>query len=127
MFHKRRVQNDLFARGGPPVLNREIPAWKRTFYRSKAWQECRKVVIDRQFNICADCIKNGDITPIDEVHHLTFLTPDNVGDPNISLNPDNCVGLCTVCHNRRHEKGFKGETRASRVWFDENGVPHSKK
>lgn len=109
------------------MLNRVIPAWKRRFYRSKAWQECRQIVIDRQFGICADCIENGDVTPIDEIHHLTFLTEDNVGDPSVSLNPDKCVGLCTNCHNKRHERGFKGKSSAPRVWFDENGMPHSKK
>lgn len=109
------------------MLNRVIPAWKRRFYRSKAWREVRQAVIDRQFNICADCLANGDLSPIDEVHHLTFLTEENVGDPNVSLNPDNCVGLCTNCHNKRHERGFKGTHGASRVWFDENGVPHSKR
>lgn len=108
------------------VLNRTIPAWKRRFYRSKAWQECRDVVIRRQFGICADCLANGDLKSIDEVHHLTDLTEGNVGDPSVSLDPDKCVGLCTTCHNKRHEKGFKGTSRASRVWFDENGVPHSK-
>lgn len=111
------------------MIERHIPAWKRRFYKSRGWQECRKVVIDRQHGLCADCLAAGELRPIDEVHHETFLTEGNVGDPNVSLDPKKCVGLCTECHNKRHEKGFKrgsGQGSPSRVWFDENGVPHRK-
>lgn len=98
--------------------------WQRRFYRSRGWQECRRLVWERQNGLCADCMSRGEFTPIDEVHHLTPLTELNVGNPKISLDPDNCVGLCRNCHNKRHEKGFK--TEPTRVWFDEQGRPMRK-
>ena len=97
--------------------------WQRRFYRSKAWQECRRAVWERQNGLCADCMERGELTPIDEVHHLVALTEENVGDPKVSLDPDRCVGLCRNCHNRRHEKGYKRQGQPTRVWFDEDGRP----
>ena len=111
-------------KGGGSMIERDIPAWKRRFYRSRGWQECRKVVIDRQHGLCADCMARGEYKPIAEVHHEEFLTEENVGDPTVSLNPKKCVGLCTECHNRRHDKGFKRDEKPGRVWFDADGNPH---
>jgi len=99
--------------------------WQRQFYRSRAWQACRQAVIDRQHGLCADCLKHGDYTPIADVHHVVELTEDNVGNPEISLNPDNCVGLCKECHNARHDRRF-GSGGKGRVWFDADGVPHAR-
>lgn len=81
------------------------------------------MVWGRQNGLCADCMDHGEFTPIDEVHHLTPLTEENVGDPRVSLNPDACVGLCRNCHNRRHDKGYKRADQPTRVWFDEQGRP----
>lgn len=97
--------------------------WQRRFYRSKAWQACRKTVWDRQHGLCADCMERGEYTPIDEVHHTVELNEFNVCDPRVSLDPAKCVGLCRNCHNRRHEKGYKRQSQPSRVWFDDDGRP----
>lgn len=97
--------------------------WQRRFYKSRAWQECRKLVWERQHGLCADCMDRGELTPIDEVHHLVELNEFNVTDPKVSLDPARCVGLCRNCHNRRHEKGYKKQDQPTRVWFDEQGRP----
>lgn len=49
-----------------------------------------------------------------EVHHIIHLTPDNVSNPEISLNLDNLMILCKDCHNKVHG-------RVGRVEFDKNG------
>lgn len=97
--------------------------WQRRFYRSKGWQACRQAVWERQHGLCADCMERGELTPIDEVHHLVELNEFNVTDPKVSLDPSKCVGLCRNCHNRRHEKGYKKQGQPGRVWFDEDGRP----
>lgn len=102
---------------------RKPAPWQRRFYRSKAWQECRALVWERQNGLCADCMERGELTPIDEVHHTVELTELNVGDPKVSLDPDRCVGLCILCHNARHGKGFKRQSKPTRVWFNEQGRP----
>jgi predicted kinase len=42
-----------------------------------------------------------------EVHHKTFLTPENINDPDITLGWDNLQLLCRPCHNAVHEKAYE--------------------
>ncbi|MBR2505860.1 MAG: HNH endonuclease [Bacilli bacterium] len=37
-------------------------------------------------------------------HRLYHLTPKNVTDPNITINQDNLILLCTECHNEEHQR-----------------------
>ena len=65
--------------------------------------------------LCQDCLAEGRYTPAEEVHHIEPLTPDNISDQSIALNPDNLVSLCRECHKARHS------TRRSRYEVDELG------
>ena len=73
------------------------------FYKSNIWRRVRQTILMRDNYLCQHCGK-----PATEVHHIKHLTEDNVNDPNISLNPDNLVSLCWVCHRREHriDSGF---------------------
>ena len=82
----------------------------RKFYRSKAWQGVREIVMQRDHYLCVDCLNENRITPAEEVHHIIELTPENINDANISLNEENLVSLCRECHKKRHgfrEKRYK--------------------
>lgn len=74
----------------------------RKFYKGKAWQSVRDYVMSRDARLCQDCLKKGKITTAEEVHHIVEITPDNINDPDITLNPDNLVSLCKECHAARH-------------------------
>lgn len=52
--------------------------------------------------LCEDCAKKGKVTPAEEVHHIKFITPENINDPNVTLNWNNLVALCRECHRKRH-------------------------
>lgn len=69
--------------------------------------------------LCAKCGK-----PAEEVHHKKHLTPENIGDPRITMNMDNLVSLCKDCHFAEHV-GDKGRQTAINdqypYEFDENG------
>lgn len=86
----------------------------KDFYQSKAWKEVRSYVFNCiDFGICRRCGNPGEI-----VHHKTYLTPKNINNPAISLNPDNLETLCRVCHALEHE----GEPATDKaLMFDENG------
>lgn len=56
----------------------------------------------RSAGLCEDCLKGNRYTPAEEVHHIIELTPENINDPNITLNPSNLVALCRECHRKRH-------------------------
>jgi 5-methylcytosine-specific restriction endonuclease McrA len=76
--------------------------WAEAFYKSKSWQACRAAAWSRDRGLCQDCLKSGRITPAEIVHHITELTPQNIGNPSISLNLDNLVSVCRECHAKRH-------------------------
>lgn len=80
-----------------------------TFYQSKEWVNLMQVIRqerlnDDGFNVCAYCgkpiLKKYDCIG----HHRIHLTPENVNDVSISLNPDNVDLVHARCHNRIHEK-----------------------
>lgn len=64
-----------------------------SFYHSKIWKETRKQILDRDQYTCNRCSGRAN-----EVHHIIELTPENINDPNITLNPDNLESLCHDCH-----------------------------
>lgn len=88
--------------------------YAKKFYKSKAWQKCRASYIQKVFGICEHCGKPGYI-----VDHIEEITPNNINDPDITLNHDNLQYLCTPCHNKK-TFGDQSVTRED-VMFDEEG------
>lgn len=76
--------------------------FSRGFYKTAAWKTCRDSYWRQKGGLCEDCLERGIITPGEEVHHLEELTPDNIGNPAVTLNYDNLRLLCHNCHMRRH-------------------------
>lgn len=78
-------------------------AFSRPFYKSKEWQACRLSYIKSVHYLCENCLERGMYVPGHEVHHVIELTPDNITDPAITLNPDNLRYLCHECHMSIHK------------------------
>lgn len=92
----------------------------KAFYASQQWQQVRYFCLMRDKYLCVEC---GH--PAEEVHHIIHLTPENIWDTKISLNPDNLKCLCRSCHFEAH-RGEHGKGRAKteetpEYYFDENG------
>ncbi|MBO7747367.1 HNH endonuclease [Paenibacillus sp. MWE-103] len=50
-------------------------------------------------------------------HHKIELTPENVHDYNISLNPDKVELICYDCHNKEHKRfGYQGNKEVFLVY-----------
>ena len=86
----------------------------KAFYNSKAWHMCREAYKQSVFGLCELCGQPGD-----EVHHKVHLSPDNINNPDITLNWDNLELLCASCHSKVHMSKY-GATRDD-VMFDEHG------
>lgn len=71
--------------------------WAEHFYRSAAWTNVRDAYFLSRHGLCERCEGVGKI-----VHHKTWLTPENINDPNITLSWDNLELLCQDCHNKVH-------------------------
>lgn len=93
--------------------------YAKKFYKSTAWIKCRSSFIAERISIdggvCQRCKEQlGYI-----VDHVEEITPDNINNPDITLNHSNFQYLCLVCHNI---KTFKKENATVEgVKFDENG------
>ncbi|MCR8635759.1 HNH endonuclease [Paenibacillus radicis (ex Xue et al. 2023)] len=74
----------------------------QSFYASQEWQTFRMVVINQRGLRCEHCqnrvTRSSELT----LHHIIELTPENVHDVNISLNPDNIMVVHHECHNQIH-------------------------
>lgn len=90
----------------------------KRFYKSKAWQQCRRAYIFKVHGLCERCLSKGIYTPGVIVHHKVLLTASNINDPSVSLNHDHLLYVCLECHNREHMGD--GATRED-VMFDSNG------
>lgn len=87
--------------------------FSKGFYNSKQWQTIREYILKRDNYLCIQCGK-----PAEEVHHKVWLTPENIGDPNITSNEDNLVSLCKDCHFETH-KGQRIEAMKKDIVSDE--------
>ena len=76
--------------------------YAESFYKSTTWQKTRELCIHRAGGLCERCLKEGLITPAVVVHHIKPITPENINDPNITLNQDNLMALCVDCHAKIH-------------------------
>lgn len=95
-------------------------AFAKPFYNSKAWTKSRNAYIDHRVAIdgglCEQCHDNiGYI-----VHHRIELTPENIGDVNISLAWSNFKYLCKDCHDT-HEGHGLNKAKPVEFLFDKDG------
>ena len=88
--------------------------YAKKFYRSKEWLRCRQSYIASKYGLCERCVDVGKI-----VHHKRYITPENIHDPNITLNHANLELLCQECHNKEHHS--RNSVTANGIRFDSNG------
>jgi len=86
----------------------------KKFYESESWKQCREYILVKYNKICQKCKEH----PAEIVHHIIWLTPSNINDPNITLGEDNLMPVCRECHAKIHE-GVSATV--DDVCFDENG------
>ena len=92
----------------------------RAFYQSAAWKKARAAYAKEKRGLCERCLAKGLYTPGVLVHHKTPLTPENITDENIALNPENLELLCRNHHAEAHDEIYRGRT-GRRYKFDELG------
>lgn len=76
--------------------------WATEFYSSTAWKKCRSQYLQQVGGLCEDCLEQGLYTPAEIIHHTIELTPVNINDPSISLNPEHLRAVCRECHAKAH-------------------------
>ena len=86
--------------------------FSKKFYKSKEWTNFRQqIIIDRMVDGVIKCEKCGRTIVESKqihIHHKTELTPANINDVMISLNPDYVEVICKGCHDEEHNRFCKG-------------------
>ena len=83
------------------------------FYKSRCWLRARAAYLEAKNHVCERCGRPATI-----VHHKRHITPENVTDPSVTLNPENFEALCHDCHNAEH---FGQGVTAPGLKFDGHG------
>ena len=94
--------------------------FSKSFYNSKEWENTRGYILRRDKYLCQHCGR-----PAEEVHHKIHLTPENIGDVKVTMNPENLVSLCKACHFEEHKGEHAKGRQAAEDYdytFDENGM-----
>ena len=96
------------------------------FYHSKAWRRTQEAYMAAPIDVpgvgtcppyvCERCFSAGRLSAAEIVHHIEWLTPDNIDDPDVALSWDNLMRVCRDCHAAIHCPGAE-----ARVRFGENG------
>lgn len=80
------------------------------FYQTEEWKELRQEVLSSFYYECQECLKKGNYTRADCVHHVNEvrIRPDLAlskyyTDHEGNRRP-NLVPLCNQCHNIVHDK-----------------------
>lgn len=89
--------------------------FSKKLYNSAKWKKIRNYILTRDFYMCKIC---GEIN-CDTVHHIIELTPININDANITLNPDNLITVCKQCHDEIHSRNYRPDK--ARYTFDADG------
>lgn len=93
----------------------------KKFYASKEWITFRLILINERMKDdgvkCAKCGKLITKARNIHAHHKIELTPENVQDRNISLNPNKVELICRDCHDKEHHRfGYKPEKKVYIVY-----------
>ena len=98
--------------------------WALKLYKSKAWRGLRRALIAERGPTCEHCGKDCTMDPSElQGDHIIELTPQNVQDASIALNPSNVRLHCRECHNEHHKRWGQGTHRIYIVY----GAPCSGK
>jgi len=96
----------------------DVKEWAKSFYKSKAWQDCRKGYIQSVQGLCERCLKGGKYIPGHIVHHKILLTAENISDPDVTLNWERLEYVCATCHQHEH---FESDAIIDGYKFNEFG------
>lgn len=83
--------------------------YAKTFYKSKAWQDCRTAYAQSVGGLCEVCLSKGIYRAGEIVHHKRHIDINTINDPSVLLSWDNLQLVCRRCHadlHRGYERRF---------------------
>jgi 5-methylcytosine-specific restriction protein A len=96
-----RLTNDRYCEEHTRIVNNNYNRYERDRETSKrynrAWKRIRDAYVAAH-PLCEECLKQGRVVPVDQVHHIVPLREGGTNDFS------NLVSLCSACHARIHAK-----------------------
>lgn len=96
-----RLTNDRYCEEHTRIVNNNYNRYERDRETSKrynrAWKRIRDAYVAAH-PLCEECLKQGRVVPVDQVHHIVPLREGGINDFS------NLVSLCSACHARIHAK-----------------------
>lgn len=92
--------------------------WAIKFYKSPQWRTLRQSLVIERGAKCEMCGRSFALNPSELVgHHKIELTPENITNPDVALNPSNVMIICSDCHNKIHGRyGYHQEQKVYLVY-----------
>lgn len=90
--------------------------FSKKLYNSKAWKQVRESYIFSKYGICERCGRPN----AKQLHHKILLTPENINDPEITLDTMNLELLCNICHQLEHNRKYSAIEEG--LMFDNSGM-----
>ena len=96
-----RLTNDRYCEEHTRIVNNNYNRYERDRETPKrynrAWKRIRDAYVAAH-PLCEECLKQGRVVPVDQVHHIVPLREGGTNDLS------NLVSLCSACHARIHAK-----------------------
>ena len=93
----------------------EWAAMRAAFYVGIAWIDCSREY-RKAHPLCERCLARHEISASKEAHHKIRLTPQNINNPDITLNWDNLEALCEDCHKKEHRQQRFEQKKSNQRW-----------
>lgn len=77
---------------------------RQAVYNTPRWKQLRNLKI-QESPLCEDCLKEGRVTPAEEVHHIKSFCVRGISEEEKyrrAYDYNNLVALCKDCHHKRH-------------------------
>lgn len=100
-------------------------AWAKSFYNSKRWHRGRDSYIAYRISVDGGMCEECGEQPGYIVHHTVVLTPENINNADITLNPEKMKYVCKGCHDKYEGHGVGHSKVKPLCIFDEHGQPIS--
>jgi 5-methylcytosine-specific restriction protein A len=96
-----RLTNDRYCEEHTRIVNNNYNRYERDRETPKRYNRTWKRIRDAYvaaYPLCEECLKQGRVVPVDQVHHIVPLREGGTNDFS------NLVSLCSACHARIHAK-----------------------
>jgi len=84
----------------------------KDFHKTTKWKSKRLKILKRDEYMCRECKRYGKTTEATTVHHIYPLEQR----PELGLNSNNLISLCSKCHNKMHDRTNNELTKLGNEW-----------